>query len=97
MLLVDAVRSGAAPGTIHELDASSEPLPRWRRSGSTHAVGLAEAIELARRLGRLPEIVIVFGVEGVSWNLGEPLSGPVSGALPELVRAVRARALESAF
>jgi hydrogenase maturation protease len=96
VLLVDAVRSGAAPGSIHVHDASARPLPPFRRGGSTHAFSAADAIELARRLGRLPATVIVFGVEGGRWELGEPLSDPVSGALPELVRAVRERALAHA-
>ena len=49
VLVVDTIRSGAEPGTICRFDASREPLPaQLRGSPSTHALGLAEAIELAR-------------------------------------------------
>ena len=47
-------RSGAAPGTTRRLDASRERLPAELFRGSTHALGLAEAVELARALDRLP-------------------------------------------
>ncbi|HMD51105.1 MAG TPA: hydrogenase maturation protease, partial [Solirubrobacteraceae bacterium] len=60
VVLVDAARSGAPPGTIHRLDASQQPVgPRLPRSSSTHGVGLAEAIELARSLDRLPQSVLL--------------------------------------
>ena len=54
VVVVDAVRSGAPPGTRAPLRRAGEPLPPALRGASTHAFGLAEAIELARALGRLP-------------------------------------------
>ena len=52
VILVDAVQSGAAPGTIHRIDATTEKLPKWFSHCSTHAFGVAEAIELARTMGK---------------------------------------------
>jgi hydrogenase maturation protease len=47
VIVLDAVVSGAQPGTICRFDAQADPLPtRWFH-GSTHAFGVAEAIELA--------------------------------------------------
>ena len=61
VLVVDTIRSGAELGTICRFDASREPLPaQLRGSPSTHALGLAEAIELARALEQLPRRVAVF-------------------------------------
>src|ERR1035437_8359703 len=37
VMLVDAVRSGASPGTIHHLDARAAPLPMGFFHYSTHA------------------------------------------------------------
>ena len=54
VIVVDAVSSGAPPGTIHRLDPLAEPIPAALSQGSTHAFGLAETIELARALDRLP-------------------------------------------
>ena len=90
VVLVDAVRSGEAPGTIHRFDASAQALPAaaWRRAG--HAVGLAEAIELARSLRRLPPRLIVLGVEGERFELGGGHSAAVAAAITPLTAAVRA-------
>lgn len=92
-LLIDAVRSGAPPGTLHEHDVSAEPLPVGLSRGSTHAFGVADSIELARRLGRLPATVIVFGLEGRRWELGAPMSEPVARSIPMLAVAIRECAL----
>ena len=55
VIVVDAVASGAPPGTVHRLDAARRAAARAALArGSTHAFGLAETIELARALGRLP-------------------------------------------
>lgn len=98
-VLVDAIRSGARPGTIHRIDASVWPIPTGlRSSSSTHAVGVAEAIELARKLGRLPARVVVYGVEGAHFDAGRGLSQEVRAVIPALVEAVlgEARALATA-
>ncbi|HTW41946.1 MAG TPA: hydrogenase maturation protease, partial [Solirubrobacteraceae bacterium] len=48
VLLVDATRSGAPLGSITRIDAAAGPMPAEPGgSPSTHAVGLAQAIELA--------------------------------------------------
>jgi hydrogenase maturation protease len=89
VVLVDAVQSGAPPGTVHRFDVSDGPLPReLRGSTSTHAVGLGEAIELARALGRLPPRVVVYGVEGARFATGVGLSYEVEAALAPLVEAI---------
>jgi hydrogenase maturation protease len=62
----------------------------WRRAG--HAVGVAEAIELARCLGRLPARVVVFGVEGDCFETGSSLGVNVRAAIEPLAAAVRAEA-----
>jgi len=96
-VLVDAIRSGAAPGTIHRVDASREPIPApLRGSSSTHAVGVGDAIELARALGRLPARVVVYGVEGACFDAGSGLSGEVEGVVDSLAEAVLREARELA-
>jgi hydrogenase maturation protease len=85
------VRSGAEPGTVHRVDVSDGPLPaRLRSSSSTHAVGVGEAIELARALDRLPPRVLVFGVEGARFEAGTKLSAAVDAAIDPLVKTILA-------
>ena len=71
VIVVDAVSSGAPPGTIHRLDPLSEPIPAALSQGSTHAFGLAETIELARTLDRLPARLTVYGIEGERFAAGD--------------------------
>ena len=80
-LVVDACASGAGRGTIHRFDASSEALPTRVFRSSTHAFGVGDAVELARALDRLPERVVVYGVEGSDFT-------PGSGLTPEVESAV---------
>jgi hydrogenase maturation protease len=91
VVLVDAVHSGAAPGTVHRIDAAAGPLPATLRgSTSTHAVGLGETLELARALGRLPPRALVYGVEGARFETGAGLSDEVEAAIAPLVDAIAA-------
>jgi hydrogenase maturation protease len=86
--VVDAVAAGAPPGTIHRLDASESPLPAEAFRTSTHHVGLAEAVELGRALGRLPSRVVVYGVEGASFAVGDGLTDAVAAAVGTVADAV---------
>ena len=89
VVLVDALSSGAAPGTVHVFEAGAEPLPaRLFGSSSTHALGLAEAVELARSLGRLPRRVLVYGIEGAAFDYGTGLSPEVESAVGRVVEEV---------
>jgi hydrogenase maturation protease len=88
-IVVDAVQSGAEPGTIHALDASSTRMPLELFKGSTHALGLAEAVELARALDRLPPSLLFYGIEGKSFSAGEGLTIEVERAVGSLVRRLR--------
>jgi hydrogenase maturation protease len=95
VVLVDAIRSGARPGTIHRVDATSAAIPlRLRGSSSTHAVGIGEAIELARALGRLPKAVLLIGVEGHRFEAGDRLSEEVEAMVGELADSVLGEAID---
>lgn len=90
VVVVDAVSSGGPAGSLHRVDAADAPLPARLRSPAAHAFGLADTIELARVLGRLPPALLVMGVEGACFDTGAGLSPEVSRALPALVAAVLA-------
>jgi hydrogenase maturation protease len=85
VLLIDAARSGQAPGTIHRLDASAGPIGGQIFPRSSHALGMVDALELARAMGVLPATVIVYGVEAGNMEAGQPLSPAVTRALNEVV------------
>jgi hydrogenase maturation protease len=83
--VADAVASDGRPGEVRRVNAAAGPLPAAMAGASTHAMGLAEAIELARALERLPPLLVVYGIGAAGFETGfEP--GP----------AVRAAALRVA-
>jgi hydrogenase maturation protease len=88
VVVIDATWSGSAPGTIRRYEAHQRPLPSRFSRSSTHAFGLAQTVELARALGRLPARLIVFGIEGRDFNPGDGLSPAVDAAVDEVVRRV---------
>ena len=88
VIVIDAVASGADPGTIHRLDAGSESLRPLGFRGSTHALGLAEMVELSRVLGRLPACLIVYGIEAADFRPGAGVSSPVAAAIEETARRI---------
>ena len=98
VVVVDAMTSGRAPGTVLTLDATQGALPTggWA-AGGTHALGLTAAVELSRALGRLPRSLVLVGVEvdgaQAATTQGEGLSPELSSAVGPSVEAVL-RALE---
>lgn len=80
-VLVDAMVSGSSPGTVRRFDATDTPLPVSVHLASTHGMGAAEAIELARSLNRMPERLLVYGIEGSEFHPGVPMSRPVEQAV----------------
>lgn len=91
MTLVDAVVSGAAPGTITTWDARRAALPPDCFACSTHAFGIAEAVELARALDRLPRSLTVYGIEGSHFKPGDPPSPEVADAVERLAQDIAAQ------
>lgn len=87
-ILIDAVWSGGSPGIIHRLDASNSQIGVQMRSHSSHALGLSDALELARTMGVLPARVIVYGIEADDMEAGRMLSSSVAKALDEVVGLV---------
>ena len=93
--VVDAVCSGAPPGSCHRWQPALQPWPAHWQAGSTHGLGLAEVIALAESLGTLPIHLVVYGVEGEDFGMGEGLSSEVAAAVPR-VMACMLREMEEA-
>ncbi|HEY0836934.1 MAG TPA: hydrogenase maturation protease [Azospirillum sp.] len=89
VVVVDATQSGTAPGTVVRLDAARE-LPRGLFRYSSHLFGLAEAVETARALGRLPADLVIWGIEGADFGFGEDLTLAVAEAAEDVARRIAA-------
>ena len=84
VVVVDAARSRATPGTVRRFDARSQPLPVRSLRSSTHAFGVSDAVELARSLDRLLGRLDVYAIEGASFVAGDSLSPSVERAVAAL-------------
>lgn len=83
-IVIDAVAADYPAGTILRFDVSARPIPLPFPSASTHGLGVAEAIELARALGSLPPQLIIIGIVGQDYTLGAGLSPEVAQAAREV-------------
>jgi hydrogenase maturation protease len=85
VVVIDAMQSGAAPGTIQTFDAIAAPLPAECFTNTSHDFGVAQAIELARVLGQLPPALTVHGIEGADFSAGLEMTPAVREAGEALV------------
>jgi hydrogenase maturation protease len=89
VILIDAMHSGARAGTIHRFNAHARQIPTRLLRTSTHLFGVADAIELARALGQLPARLIVYGIEGKTFEFGMGLSVEAQAASGKVIRRIR--------
>jgi len=87
VFVVDAAASDGKPGAIYRFDALHEKIPAdiFARY-STHSINITETIELAITLERLPESLVIFGVEGPNFASGIGLTPEVEKAAAEVIR-----------
>ncbi len=88
VILVDALCSEKTPGTIDRIDIHRTPIPAERFHCSTHAFGVAAAIELARTLHALPRRFVVYGVGADNFAIGTKLSPAVTAAMDSLIEMI---------
>lgn len=88
VVVIDAANSGAPPGTVHRFHAGTAPLPAELFRCSTHSFGVAEAVELARALGKLPACLVVYGITAEEFQPGAGLTPEVEAVVDEVVERV---------
>lgn len=94
VIIVDAISSGQTPGTVHRFDASTTKIPRRTFHYSSHAFGVAEAIEMARELQLLPSTLIVYGIEGNDFTMGRGITPSVQSSMAELIKRIEQDVLQ---
>jgi len=93
VILVDAMQSGASPGTVRRFDRGD-----WSgyRSGlSTHGFGVLAALQLAEALAILPPQLELYGIEIASANPGESVGGAVAESAVTVAGQIAARLRDS--
>jgi hydrogenase maturation protease len=90
VIIVDAADFGATPGEVLRVDVAAGPLPALGSAWSTHGLGLGEALELGRVLGRLPARCVLFAIQGKGYEHGAPLSAAARRAMDDVHRRILA-------
>lgn len=86
IVIIDAVNTGASPGTIVRYEVSQlDALPG---SPSVHQIGFADLLEGLRWLGKSPQNMVLIGVQPEETGWGADLSSAVQAALPALAELV---------
>lgn len=88
-IIIDAVKAGDQPGTIHSFDASHKALPASHTRQSTHGISIGSLLELARLQGKLPRRIVVYGIEGEQFEHNSRLTPQVELAVNRVADLVR--------
>ena len=94
VIVIDATRPVKRAGTVYRFAGHHQPLPAAWFNLSTHSFGLAEAVELSRSLQRMPDELIVYGIEGGNFGLGHPVSSAVAASIQSVFEAALAEIQE---
>jgi len=104
--IVDACDGDETSGHLYRWDwqpgTSARSTSFVLRGTGTHDFDVVSVLELARRLGRLPQSVTIWGIQGERWTGSEELSPTVAAVLPHVSEIiakelVNARTITGAF
>jgi hydrogenase maturation protease len=87
LVLIDAIPSRGAPGTVHVFEADHESLTS-AAGLDAHAMDPGAVFASLNALGGTPPYTIVIGCEVANVEEGMGLSDEVAAAVPEAVRAL---------
>lgn len=87
LLVVDAVQTGQAPGTLVRLEGNEVPVALSMKV-SMHQVGLQELLAASHLLGSTPPHIVLWGIEPAGFEVSLELSETVTAKLEALVEAV---------
>ena len=86
-IIIDAIDTGAAPGTLVRL-AGEDWASIFAIRVSPHDVGLRDLLGAAQLSGAWPRELVLHGAQPASTAIGTELSAPVAAALDPLVCAI---------
>ncbi len=89
VIIVDAVKTGATPGTIVRLDGDAIP-PGLRERISPHQQGIGDVLAVLTLMGEAPKELVVIGIEPADLDFGVGLSPLIEAKLDALVEAILA-------
>ncbi|RYL93614.1 Ni/Fe-hydrogenase, b-type cytochrome subunit [Sporolactobacillus sp. THM19-2] len=88
LIIIDAINAGEEPGTLITLNKNQIPSFSGIKM-SVHQIGFQEVVSAAQLRDRLPEKMVMFGIQPASLKLGTELSKTVEQLLPELIERIK--------
>ncbi|MDT8448461.1 MAG: hydrogenase maturation protease [bacterium] len=88
LCLLDCLQGAGPVGSLHSFDLLKQTLPPIRVGWSSHGFNLPALLGLSRHLGQQPRRLLLFGLEGACFAIGQGLSSPVAANLETLCRRV---------
>lgn len=95
LIVIDALKGGAAAGTIYKFDIDEAPDCPDMFKTSVHQISILEVIHLSGLIGKTPQTTIL-GVEPGNIATGMDLSPEVRKKIPKLIELVMEEILEYA-
>jgi hydrogenase maturation protease len=96
LVVCDACQSGLRVGTLRRWSWPADSLPVRARAGS-HDLSLPFVLELASRLGKLPQHVTIWGIELGDAAPGNPLTDTIRAAVPRVAQTIARELIEQAL
>jgi len=88
LIIIDAIKTDKAPGTVYRLKPEDLPLDPNIKSLSLHQIGVLESLSIVKNLGKLPREVIIIGIEPKEISLGLELSQELKQKIPDIVNII---------
>jgi hydrogenase maturation protease len=96
LVIIDAMRAGGKPGTIcvarfgaKDRDKLADVFaPQADSQISLHQLGLLDALAAAKRVGSVPQEIVIIGVEPAEIDYGLELTDTVERKIPEIIDTV---------
>ncbi len=83
LIVLDVVKTGAAPGTVVKIEGDEIPV-FFRRKLSPHQIALPDVLASLELLDTMPKEIVVLGVEPISLELGIEMTPTVAAQVPVL-------------
>lgn len=87
LIIIDVVNAGAKPGTIFKIKPEQIKEASQKYISSFHQIGILEAIDMAKILGKEFE-TIIFAIKPKSIEIGMQLSRELKEKIPEMIKLV---------
>lgn len=87
LIVVDAVETGAVPGTLVRLEGDDIPQALETRV-SPHQMGLKDLLSVARLMGHIPGYMVLIGVQPGRIDLGTELTQEVASRMERMAEMI---------